>query len=1313
LLPNKFIRRLSYAFSVLLIIALAFFLLRGPYLSNSIKRAIQPVLENALGERIIIDTAVINLFPFYLQTKGFKVFDKNGNRLLWITKMRVYVDILGLLTRELRIRRLTVTEPDLSIDKEALENIAGYFAKKRKEQKEDTFGISIKNIKLTKGEFIISDREKQIDISGRGLSVGMIVKKAISAELSLEKGTFNLPDLQQLSAGISGKFSLEGKTLRILSTNIKSSGSTLEAKGDMQLSQEELAKGGNFSGKAHILMETIGRLFDLKETRDGKLSVSGSVNLLPERKSNKGDQQLGVELDLQTKGFFYLETLMELLKIKADVTGRLSIDGNMKGVYPRIVGSGLVKLKDAVLGTLSLDTVEGKIGYKDRKINLKNFIAHSYDGMFKGDASIDVSSGEYMVDGRGTDINSLKFFRFIRWEPPFPEGKISGPFTVTNKSGKPIDVSAEVTYTNPSRVAGTSFTDRLKTAVASIKFREDVLSISESQFATSSSYLFLDGDIDFNHNSMKLNLKLESEDVRDLTAPYFTGLQAPGLFIGVIEGAIPQPELSGDVTMGKGHINGESFSGIAGDVQYRPDLLSVRSLRMIQNKSVYETSGSITFRGATGLFSFKDPYFNGRAVITQGNAQSLLSAMYQKLPLQGSVDGTMFFKGDVKEFSGDADISITNGSAFGQPYDRAMINATLSREKFRFTKIEIQKNESKLNGEGSFYFNNNFDAKISSSRIKLTDLTIAEKYPVDGIFQLDMKGSGTVQNPLVNFSVKISESSFKDFPVGRGLVSGELKGKKLSMSGNFLEGTALADATMEISDILPWNVNVEFKKGRYDFLLAGFLKDIPKDLSASLEGSVVLKGKKKNVAMESNLSSLNFGLYGYQFNNKENIVIDLKDDVVEVKSFSLVGKNANINAGGTIKIGHEYDFVLYGRVNFTPLKAFSQSFESLNGDGDFIIEITGPWQSPELRGEINVKNATTMVAGLPNKIGPVNGIVFIDKNKVTFKSFNADFAGGRVILSGSGLLEGLALKEVLITSNIDDVRLKPLEEVDVTFDGELYLEYSPKRQSIVGDINIRRARYTKRVDWKSWILNLKKIKDAQFKKKHFASEALLNIHITGSDDIFVDNNIARTLVNINLNVQGTLSQYGLIGRAETKQGKVYFRNNEFTIIEGNVDFVELNRIVPVFNILAETSISGYRVTLNPLPDTVILTLLTAGHIGDEEKGIESGIGAGEATAFLTGQLQDVIEERFKYFTGFDRFEINPETTSTGAVSPRVTVGKRLLGQKLYVTYSTSLGTTEEDIIRLQFDLTRSLSLIGVRDEIGSLGGDVKYRYEFK
>jgi translocation and assembly module TamB len=432
---------------------------------------------------------------------------------------------------------------------------------------------------------------------------------------------------------------------------------------------------------------------------------------------------------------------------------------------------------------------------------------------------------------------------------------------------------------------------------------------------------------------------------------------------------------------------------------------------------------------------------------------------------------------------------------------------------------------------------------------------------------------------------------------------------------------------------------------------------------------------------------------------------------------------------GVIKIGQSYNVVLDGNIDLTPLKALSRDIESIKGHGNFVVGISGSWDQPELMGEINIRNSTLLLTGLPHSIGPVNGDIFFDKDRVTFDSFRADFAGGTVSMSGFGLLDKFSLKRMSLSSRVEDVKFRPLEDVSMTLDGNLFFETSLKKRSLFGDINIKRAKYDKRVEWKSWLLSLKEVKEAPLEQPSFLGETELNVHITGKDDIFVDNNIARTPVKIDINVQGTLAQYGLIGRVEAKEGTIYFRGNEFKIIEGSVDFIEPNRIMPVFHIQAETFISGYRIKLDldgptdrfvlslfsnpPLPEMDILTLLTAGQLTRGSKGIEGGLGAGEATAFLTGRLQDVMEERVKYITGFERFEINPQTTASGAVSPGVTVGKRLLGERLIVTYSTSVGTSDEHIVKLLYKLGKNFAIVGERDEMGNAGADFKYRFEFK
>jgi len=55
----------------------------------------------------------------------------------------------------------------------------------------------------------------------------------------------------------------------------------------------------------------------------------------------------------------------------------------------------------------------------------------------------------------------------------------------------------------------------------------------------------------------------------------------------------------------------------------------------------------------------------------------------------------------------------------------------------------------------------------------------------------------------------------------------------------------------------------------------------------------------------------------------------------------------------------------------------------------------------------------------------------------------------------------------------------------------------------------------------------------------------------------------------------------------------------------------------------------------------------------------------------------------------------------------------LLGDKVFVTYTTAVHSSEEQIIKLEYFLTKKISLVGLRDERGIVGGDIHFRFEFK
>ncbi|MBI5195683.1 MAG: translocation/assembly module TamB domain-containing protein [Nitrospirae bacterium] len=1346
-MKNKLTRRVLLLGAVIFAVGLLFFLLRGPYLSNSIKRVILPVLEQATGERVIIDSAAINLFPLYLQAKGLKVFDKDGDRLLLASKIRAYTEFSGLLFREIRIRRLTVREPELTIEKKELGKVISSVKKYLSEKQAEDISVKLKSAKITDGKFTFSDAVSGTTITGNELSSNIAVKNFISIGLSLKDARLKTPDLPEIKGSLEGMINTDGEKFEFSGLKVSSSGSAVNAEGTIASSAADKTQWGSFSAKAKILVSTIREFFNLKKGQDGELSLDGTVNLIP-------DSGLKIRMDLKTTGWFYLETLMELLKVEDTVSGLVSFNGKIQGIYPDLSGEAGVTLKNGMFGNLPMDDVSGALKYSNRQFSLKDFTAHTYNGELKGHAYLSIPEGDYSIIADVKDLDSPEFLKFIEWEPPFPRGKISGNFKLTKIYDRDFDIKASVSYTNTSK-EGPELTDRLKSIKGKLALKDNSITFDNARFSTAQSDLFINGRIDFNTEKLNLDIDLTSRDVLDLTAPYYAGLNTQIRFRGKGLGSSDDPEISGKINAGPGSINGIPFTSASGDIIYSIKSLLVRSLK-IENypkgpsddkAPVYDISGSINFRKAAKLFSFDSPYYDAEAVIKNGDAETLITAIYKSaakkssvaIPVKGPVSGRLYFKGNAKDFSGNGDISLDNGMVLNQIVDHAVIRAELSPQKIDFPSAELNRGRSRLHAKGFLYFDERFDASIYSDSIELQDLTPLTDSSgylaanINGKLSADIKCSGTLKNPEAKFSLNVFESSLRNADIGKGTIKGELKNNRFLVKGSFIEDTVAVDAAGVLAGPPYWDMAISFKKGSYDFLLSEFFKDAPGDLSVSLEGNVHLKGRGGNLNMDSSFSYINIRLYGYNIKNKGDAVFALSEKELTIKPFLLYGKDAEITVSGIAKVGQSYDIALEGRMNLEPLQSISRVVESVRGQGNFTVGISGPWENPEFRGKVNIRNSSVMISGFPYRIGPLNGDVFFDKNKVVFDSFNADFAGGKIALSGTGYLKKLTLRGLSLTSTITGIKFRPVEGVSAAFDGKLYFDYSQKGQSLVGDIYVKKAIYAKRVEWKSGLLALRgtKIKKpAQVRViPAYLGRTRLNVHIYGQDNISIDNNLAKTPVKIDLAVTGTAAQYGLIGRLEAAGGSIFFRSNELKIISGNADFVESNRITPVFHIQAETYTKGYLVRLNldgpvdkftlslfsdpPLSDTDILTLLTVGQVSKTAKGFESGIGAGEAAAFLTGGLQEVMEERFKYITGFERFEVDPHTTSTGAVSPKVTVGKRLFMDKVFVTYSTSIGTTEENIIKIEYNLGRNISLVGSRDEIGSVGADIKYRFEFK
>jgi translocation and assembly module TamB len=708
----------------------------------------------------------------------------------------------------------------------------------------------------------------------------------------------------------------------------------------------------------------------------------------------------------------------------------------------------------------------------------------------------------------------------------------------------------------------------------------------------------------------------------------------------------------------------------------------------------------------------------------------------------GSLDTDFRLYGRVDDLKASGRIKAADASFAADKYSKYEVDSidgrvSYSAGDFSFSDIKIRKGDSAVDADGKISLNKKFSFSASARQINIQDVlprgSEFSNIKPDIVKTLSLvnakiKGEGTFDNPIIEIAGDISGRTIDNQQI-RGRVSGALRDKHAEATVNLLDGKLNIKGKAYLSDNLPWSATIDIQPARYDFLIAKFLKNIPEDMLLSLSGNITAHGDKNNINAVANIKRAHLQLYGIAFTNITDITARLDNRKLLLEPLHMQGGPATqFKLSGSMVVGRSYDLVFEGDASLAPVKSLSKAIDIVRGNSSFVFSITGDWDMPRINGGIEINNGVIGFKDIAHRLTSISGYIYVDDGRVVIERVAGKLSGGDILMSGVVHTKGFSIDRFSLETRLKNITASVSRQFWLNFGGVLYYRGTMESQTILGDININKSRYSERVDWKTLLLKARQ-KDRPKAELTTLEKTNLNIRVKGTD-LVIDNNLAKAVVTTDAILRGTIAQPIIIGKIETKEGIVYFRNNEFNLVKASLDFSDPYQINPYFDIVAETKIRGYNIRLDidgyadqfnmslsstpALDEMDIFALLTVGRVRKDITGLEGGIGITEATAFLAGEFQDVFEERLKTITGFDRVQVDPYVSrTTGTITPRLTVAKRLLEDRLYVTYSTAVGAGEEQVLQIEYNLTKNTSLVGLRDERGGMGGDIKFRFEFK
>jgi hypothetical protein len=373
--------------------------------------------------------------------------------------------------------------------------------------------------------------------------------------------------------------------------------------------------------------------------------------------------------------------------------------------------------------------------------------------------------------------------------------------------------------------------------------------------------------------------------------------------------------------------------------------------------------------------------------------------------------------------------------------------------------------------------------------------------------------------------------------MGQGAISVLLRNKLFSVDASLLGERMKLRGRGRIDGEFPWNADVILQPGRYDFLVSSFLREVPEDLQLNLEGKASLRGDRKNFSGSASIEHLALSLFGQTFSNASGMEITAANRKITFERVSLSSGTASFLVGGMLEIGKEYDLMMRGSSSLSPLKALSKKIGYLKGDTDFSVSVKGAWDKPAMDGSMRLADASFGLKEFPFYITSVNGRLHLDGEKLILEGLTGKVGGGDVGLTGGVDLRAFRVKKIYLSARLEDITAPLSEDFRIGFGGNLLCTGTPEALRVSGDIEIHRAKYREPVEWRSWLLSAKSAEKPKAEGSLF-EKTELNVRIAGSENIAIDNNIARAPVRIrgDMIVKGTVASPILFGRLNRTTG---------------------------------------------------------------------------------------------------------------------------------------------------------------------------------
>lgn len=1186
------------------------------------------------------------------------------------------------------------------------------------------FALSISRLSVRQGTLFWNDQIIPLDFVVDDVVADMnysLLRRRYEGNLRLGKVDCKLENYRPFSGTLTASFDLARNEVTIPSLRVTSGKSKIEAHGRIS---NFLSPAGEASYEITLDAGEVGAIFRDPRLRSGSIKLTGS--------GQWSQTALYTVGKFAAKDFAWRDEYADLRNI--------SLSGNYSANRAQV---GLSQLQGKVLG----GSVVGEAQLRNWLPAASSTVARATKAVPEQVASIKLRAKDLPVEQIAAALSK----RIL----PLDRLHLSGTANATvemrwkgSVRNAEYQVASEVVppaHLSPGQLPLAAHADGTYRA----RLRE--LEVSNFSVTTPASHIQAYGSLS---SVASLKVTASTSDLRELQ-PLIVMLHGPdtlpvvlhgrAAFEGTATGNLDQAVLAGNLTANDFDVNVPASAHLAQD-QVHWDSLST-GLRLSQ-RGIVLRGGELQHDDATIAFDARARFenreltraspFKVRVDMQKADLPEILALAGKDYPASGTLNLTLRAGGTIGAPEGEGNLEVLHAVYDGHPVERLQSEFTFDAGQLGLQHIVIADAGATIEGDASYsWATHAISADLAGANFSLQRIPQLQDARVSVHGRMDFKAhvAGSTEEPDVDATLHLSELTLDGQSIGAFNLETKTHGAEMTIAGRsqFLRETLNLDGNVHMRDDFPAHINVTF--GEFDvhpFLnryLAGHV------LGASpLSGTALIEGdlrRPRDLTITANLGEFQVDVERIKLHNDGPLRFSIADQTLKIDQCRLVSEGTDISGSGTVQLTGDQALNLHaeGQLNLQLLSTYDSDFTS-SGQLQTNISISGTLANPTLLGRLQINNGSIAYIDLPSALSNINGSIAFNRNRAEIETLTAYTGGGLISFRGFAASYNRQLNFDLGVTG-QDVRLRYPPGVSSTANMDLKFAGSSTSSLLSGDITVNKLGMTPGFDFGAYLARASQAASLP-QTNPLLNRIRMDVHIVTVPELQMQTAVIRLSGDADLHLRGTAAKPVLLGRADVIEGEAYFNGTKYRMERGDVTFTSPVSTTPVLDLQATTRIRDYDITLNvngqvdklnmtyrsepPLPTADIIALLAFGQTEEEsaqlQQSNQSAFASGASSALLGEALNATLGNRVQRLFGVSRIKIDPQglstETSTTQSGPAVTIEQQVKNN-LTVTYTTSVNQASQQVIQVEYNLTRNISIVALRDQNGVVSIVTKIR----